>query len=86
MAAKTATEKELAQLRDDFNALRSDLQQLLQVTLQDGKKKISTVANDVTDQGKALAEQVETQIRERPLQTVLTAFGIGYLLGKVLQR
>ena len=44
------------------------------------------VAHTVKETGSAALEEVEHQVRERPMTSVLTALGVGFVVGMLLSR
>ncbi len=92
---------DLAAIRDDLDALKTDLGALL-------KYAKSGAVGDVSDEAKRLygklsaqsgelygkfsaqgGEKLETfarQIEENPLASLLIAFGVGFLAGRILSR
>jgi ElaB/YqjD/DUF883 family membrane-anchored ribosome-binding protein len=92
--ADTATyEKNLDQLRADFEALRSDVSSLVQTLKSDaidqahvGYDKLKQAGGQAADQVRVGAAAVERQIEDRPLTSVLAAFGIGFIIGKLMEK
>ncbi len=82
--------QDLEAIRDDLDALKSDLGALL-------KHVKSGTVDGVSDEAKRLygkfsaqgGEKLETfarQIEENPLASLLIAFGVGFLAGRILSR
>lgn len=88
--------QQLDALRADLNQLRSDMSEMIQTLVQTGKaeagemkEKIQTetsrrmheLRDDAREKGQMFADRVETAIEENPMSSVLTALGIGFLVG-----
>ena len=91
MASADEFSKEMDQLRKEFITLRHELGSLMtSVKDQAGKQgdKAVDLAHDaekrVRDQTKLAGESVERYIEERPLTSVLVAFGSGFVIGMLL--
>ena len=79
--------------RDEFEVLRSDLDTLR----QDFGTLVSTLKENVSGRGRALARDLQTagqhqlrtaerKIEERPLMSVAIAFVTGLIVGRLLDR
>ncbi len=86
-------EKDIDSLKADLNALRSDLAALTESLKERGYHeararfdKAKAQASEAREQAAQMAGNVGHQIEERPLTSVLTAFGVGFVLGKLLGR
>ena len=93
MADTANYEKNLDQLRADFDALRSDVSSLVQTLkseaidhAQVGMDKLKHAGGQAADQVRVGAAAVERQIEDRPLTSVLAAFGIGFIIGKLMEK
>ncbi len=82
-AVKTDLQADLTALRADLEALANDVSAL-------GRKQIDRArdqAGDIARAGNAFVEDmdrnVSAAVRERPLQSVALAFGIGYLMAMI---
>jgi len=73
-------------VKDDIDALRSDIASLANSVSKLAGEKLGAVVSDA----EALAGQklgdVETMIRRNPTQSALIAVGVGFLIGLVLTR
>ncbi len=76
-------------LRGD-RAQRQDMGAQVKETLQDMGTQVKETMTEYYEQGREslqdLTQTLEAQIRERPLQTLLVAGGIGLLLGLLWRR
>lgn len=89
--------QEVDQLREDLKEIRNDLAALLQTArdagLEQGRAAGERVRN-YSQQTQTRAREglesarnsVESEIEERPLTSALTAFGIGFVVGMLLDR
>ena len=90
-----ALKADIAQLRTDIanlttavkdvasekvNATREDAQQRAQNAWDDIERRL----NDVLDQGRETASGIEDKITEHPGGRVLTAFGLGFIIAKLM--
>jgi ElaB/YqjD/DUF883 family membrane-anchored ribosome-binding protein len=87
-ASKTAEQlqSDMEQLRADVSAMMETIGKLAQDGKQEGARRVREVRDRVIDQAEKSKEAVESQIVERPLISVLAAFGVGMLLGRLLDR
>lgn len=89
-----ALKADIAQLRQDIAGLtgavrdaasdkakkaRSDTQEALRDTWEDLEAKL----NEVLDRGKATVGNFENQVGQHPTGSLLTAFGIGFIIAKM---
>lgn len=90
-----ALKADIAQLRTDIGGLTSalkgaatdkvsstkaDAQQRVQGAWEDIERKL----NDVLDQGRASVGAVEDKITEHPAGSMMTAFGLGFIIAKLM--
>jgi ElaB/YqjD/DUF883 family membrane-anchored ribosome-binding protein len=86
-----ALERDMSNLRREFADLREDLANIAR-TLQDlakhGKAEAISRAQDthaeLLDNVKTFANSTARQIEEKPVQSTLVSFGIGMLMGMLL--
>lgn len=83
----------IAKLRKDVEHLRSDVAALLDSFEEAGIGVRHDAVNRARQTGESLREgaeelqrQAEAKITERPFTSVLTAFGLGFLIGMILDR
>jgi len=98
--AKQAFSSDLESLKKSFAQLRTDLTSLVGTAVGAGKtsahlmKEQAAAAaegvkhklHDLKDQGGETAEAFQRKIGERPLASVLIAFGVGYVVARFLSR
>jgi ElaB/YqjD/DUF883 family membrane-anchored ribosome-binding protein len=86
-----ATLKEdLAKLRADVAALSAAVRTTASDTVQEQvdviRDRINHLARDAREEGQQRLDDLAGQIEERPLTSVLLAFGVGLLIGKLFDR
>jgi ElaB/YqjD/DUF883 family membrane-anchored ribosome-binding protein len=98
--ARQAFSSDLESLKKSFAQLRSDLTSLVGNAVGAGKTSAHLVKeqaaaaadgvkhklHDLKDHGSETAEAIERKISERPLASVLIAFGIGYVMARLISR
>ena len=88
--------QDLEALREDVTKLRSDLSQLAKSLLDKGKSETDTAKDRVIeelmsnlrsarDKSSDTVESVEHKIQEKPLMSLLIAFLVGLILGKLFE-
>jgi len=92
--------KDMENLKSSFSRLRNDVVELLTQALGAGKTgagiardgtsqavdSLKSRFSDLKDRGSEGVATVEHQIEENPLASALIAFGIGFVLAKILTR
>lgn len=93
MATTTTTEKAADALRDDVEKLKSDIAALsatlgryANATGQDAMRGLRHARDAAQERAQEAVHTVEQQIAQRPLPSILVAFGIGFLIGKLMDR
>lgn len=91
MAANT--EKELQELRDEFKQLKDELsgigstvRQLAHSASDEGRDRLRSAADQTRQQARETWSSFEQEIEERPMTSIAVALGIGFILGKLLDR
>jgi ElaB/YqjD/DUF883 family membrane-anchored ribosome-binding protein len=86
---------DIAQLRKDLEKLSGSIVELgrggIAAAQKGGAEQLGAWRDDIDDRAKSLMKQgqhqldaVEGQIRERPLLTLLAAFGVGLLVSRLV--
>lgn len=86
---------DLHQLREDLDAIRHDLARLSQASVDVGKEKVHRARERaeekledayarVRHEGERAFDTVQQTVEERPITSLLTAFGVGMLMGKLM--
>lgn len=82
--------EDLAKLRADLANLSTALKDATSDTVQDQIAQIRGRIDDLTGeakiQGRQTLDDLTTRIEEKPLASVLVAFGVGLLIGRLLDR
>lgn len=86
---------DVAQLREDILGLTGALKDTVSDTAKAGRAKTQERLQeiweefekrfeDVVDSGRATYDRAEQKVSEHPTGSILTAFGLGYVIAKVL--
>ena len=91
MADRTASaarsiEEDLAALREDVRKLSASLAGLAREKTGELRDEIGVRTDRAVETGRQAAESVQDAVRERPVTSVCIAFGIGVMLGHLLDR
>jgi len=89
----TATEKEMKELRAELAALKEDLANIGETVgriagtaTDEGRQRIRSAAQSSKQQARDTISSLEHEIEERPMTSVAAAMGIGFILGRLLDR
>lgn len=89
--------EDVAKLRADLSGVAGALKDLGKGRVEEAKSTLTELAEALREElrkgmegarsrGKRSVETVEEQIEQRPLLALLAAFGVGIVLGKILDR
>lgn len=89
--------QQMDSLRSDLNQLKGDMRQMLQMLVQTGKSEavemkdrvegqVRETAYAARDQGRQMIDNLETKIEQNPMTSVMTALGIGFIIGALSGR
>jgi len=81
-----ALKRDFAALRKDVAALMSSLGDAASAQKQRAFAAAGEKAEQIKEQGAKVVRSVEGEIEARPLTSIGIAFGVGFLLGKLLER
>ncbi|MEQ9619436.1 MAG: hypothetical protein RIG61_09715 [Deltaproteobacteria bacterium] len=95
--AQEKLSQDIETLREDVTKLRSDLSQLGKNLVERGKNETDAARDKVLEElkyelqaarhkGRETVESVESQIQEKPFVSLLIAFLVGLVLGKLFDR
>lgn len=79
-------DQELGALRDDLAALRGDLASLASAVGGAATVGGKEAYDRLKEQAIGAAETVAHEVERRPIISLAVAFGLGFLLGKLLER
>src|ERR1051326_9435522 len=86
----SAVKDDLAKLRADIANLSAALKELTSDTVHDQidslRGRIDRMTHDAKDQGRQALADLADRSEERPVSSVLIAFGVGVLLGRLFDR
>jgi ElaB/YqjD/DUF883 family membrane-anchored ribosome-binding protein len=82
MRAKKSTSRDTAELADQIDAIRADIQSLSSTVGRLANKQIGRAQ----DKAMETANQAEEAIRQNPLSAVAIAVGLGFLFGVFTRR
>ncbi|MEE4303254.1 DUF883 family protein [Wenzhouxiangella sediminis] len=89
----TGTDKELQELREEFNQLKDELsgigktvRQLAHTATDEGRDRLRSAAEHSRQQARETWSAFEHEVEERPMTSIAVALGIGFILGKLLDR
>lgn len=87
------TDKDMEDLKAQVEALRADLAGISESlknlggdAASEGRERIRRAAEQARGKARDTIGALESEIEDRPLTSLLTAFGIGFVLGKLLDR
>ncbi len=71
-------------LRNDLSGIADALKKLSGSAVDEGTDRVRRASEKARDKARDTIGAFESEIEERPLTSVATAFGIGFILGKLL--
>ena len=74
------------EVKDDVDALRSDIASLASSVSKLASEKVGGAAGEAQAMAKEKLGDIELAIRQNPTQSALIAVGVGFLIGLVLTR
>ena len=84
---------EVAKLRRDFDELRKDVSSLLDTMKdagaqrgRDSWERARRAGESLHEEVESLQRQAESKIGDHPMTSVLSSFGLGFLIGLLLDR
>jgi len=79
-------EDDLAALREDLKALSASVAGLAKEKGGELRAELGAQADKAMATGRQATENVQDAVRERPMTSVFVAFGVGVLIGHLLDR
>ncbi|NKI34440.1 DUF883 family protein [Wenzhouxiangella sp. XN79A] len=89
----SATEKELQELKAEFATLKDELASIGETVgriahsaSDEGRQRVRSAANRSREQARETWGAFEKEVEDRPMTSIAAALGIGFMLGKLLDR
>ena len=83
-------EKELDALRGEFDKIKEDIKKDIAAIAKSASRSGTKIYDELKDgavsRGREGLATVEQQVMERPVTSLLVAFGVGLVLGKLFDR
>lgn len=93
MAAKNESENGSEELKAEFASLREDISKITETLgrlsgeqVSSGRERARETANRTRERVNQAVGAVEGEIQHYPLTSLATAFGVGFIVGKLLDR
>lgn len=89
MATQASNEElqaQLTALREDFAGLTKTLKDMSSAYAEEGQARVKNAADRVQQQAKDSYGRVQNEVETHPMSSVAIAFGVGLVLGKILDR
>ena len=97
MAGNGDSRGDIEAVKEDLSRLRTDLRDLLRKLIETGKSETGATKERIldeineafeltTERSKAAVHSLENKVQENPLISILLAFLIGFILGKLFER
>lgn len=83
---KNDLQSDVDALKDDLGRIHDDMRSITETLLKTGKGKAEHARDQVKNQFDQGMDQVEDFIEKQPLLTVIIAFAIGLVVGKIFTR
>jgi ElaB/YqjD/DUF883 family membrane-anchored ribosome-binding protein len=81
-----AIEEDIAALREDLKTLTASVAGLAKEKGDNLRADLGAKADKAMASGREAAESMQDAVRERPMTSVFVAFGVGVLIGHLLDR
>ncbi|MCB2101325.1 MAG: hypothetical protein KDE22_10675 [Rhodobacterales bacterium] len=85
-ADTTNLQEDLSRLRADIESLSRTVKDIAADRGAEGVRRVKETAEKVREGASEAQLRVEAEIANRPLTSVLAAFGVGMLIGRLVQR
>jgi len=89
----TSTDKELEQLKAEFANLRKELStigdtvgRIASSATEEGQQRVRSAADQTRQKAQEHWGAFEREVEERPMTSIAAALGIGFILGRLLDR
>ncbi len=77
---------EFASLREDISKITETLRRLSGEQVKDGRERTRQAASRTRERVHQAVGSVEGEIQQYPLTSLAAAFGVGFIVGKLLDR
>lgn len=84
MSANDDVAREIDQLKRDLSSLRADISSLTEALGQAGRERSRETLRSAKNMTGNAVDSLGSSIDDKPLTSVLTAFGTGFLIGLML--
>jgi len=85
-ALRAAAEEKASQLRAAAEAKAAELRSTAEAKVKEYRHRAEEGIETVRNRANSLRQETENYVRENPLRGVLTALGIGFVLGLIFRR
>lgn len=89
----TSSNTEIQELKDELAGLKSDMAKITETlgkiartSAEQGRERIKGAANYSREQARQTLGTFEKEVEERPLTSLAVALGMGFILGKLIDR
>lgn len=79
-------QEQMDTLRKDFASLTGTLKEMSAGYARDGQARVKNAADEAQKQVRDSLGRAQSEVEQRPFSSMAVAFGIGLLLGKLLDR
>lgn len=79
-------QEQMDALRKDFSDLTGTLKEMSASYAKDGQARVKDAAEEAQKQVKDSLGRAQSEVEQHPFSSMAVAFGIGLLLGKLLDR
>lgn len=85
-ASNEELQKQLNALREDFSGLTKTLKEMSSAYAEQGQARVKDAADKVQQTARDSYGRVQHEVEAHPMSSVAIAFGVGLVLGKILDR
>lgn len=79
-------QEQLDTLRKDFADVTSTLKEMSSSYAKQGQARVKDAAGEAQKQVRDSLDRAQSEVEQRPFSSMAVAFGVGLLLGKILDR
>ena len=85
-ASNQELQEQLDNLRKDFAEVTKTLREMTSAYAKDSQDRVKVAAGQAQDQVKESFGKVQSEVESHPYSSMAVAFGVGLVLGKILDR